>query len=146
MVIGVHSPEFAFEKNIDNVKKAVGDLGVTYPVAVDNDYAIWQSFANEYWPALYFIDTEGRIRHHHFGEGDYAESEKAIQRLLTESGNRNVATGIVNVSASGSEAAADENDVASPETYIGYERAKISSRLAAQFTTSRTCTRRHPAF
>ena len=86
VVIGVHAPEFAFEKNIDNVRQAVADLGITYPVAIDNDYAIWRAFNNQYWPAHYFIDAEGRIRHHHFGEGDYDESERVIQQLLAEAG------------------------------------------------------------
>jgi cytochrome c biogenesis protein CcdA/thiol-disulfide isomerase/thioredoxin len=124
VVIGVHAPEFAFEKNIDNVKRAVRELGVTYPVAIDNDYAIWQGFNNEFWPAHYFIDAEGRIRHHHFGEGEYAESEKVIQSLLAEANHRAVATDIVKVSAEGAEAASDSADVQSPETYIGYDRAE----------------------
>jgi cytochrome c biogenesis protein CcdA/thiol-disulfide isomerase/thioredoxin len=124
VVIGVHAPEFAFEKNIDNVKRAVRELGVTYPVAIDNDYAIWQGFNNEFWPAHYFIDAEGRIRHHHFGEGEYAESEKVIQSLLAEANHRAVATDIVKVSAGGAEAASDSADVQSPETYIGYDRAE----------------------
>ena len=123
VVIGVHAPEFAFEKNIDNVRHAVNELNVTYPVAIDNDYAIWQGFNNEFWPAHYFIDAEGRIRHHHFGEGDYAGSEHVIQQLLAEAGRTGVAGGIVNVSAKGAEAAADMADVQSPETYIGYDRA-----------------------
>jgi cytochrome c biogenesis protein CcdA/thiol-disulfide isomerase/thioredoxin len=123
VVIGVHAPEFAFEKNIDNVKKAVSDLKIGYPVAVDNNYAIWRAFDNQYWPAHYFIDTEGRIRHHHFGEGDYDESEQVIQQLLAEAGNKNVAAGLVKISATGAEAAADAMDTGSPETYVGYERA-----------------------
>jgi cytochrome c biogenesis protein CcdA/thiol-disulfide isomerase/thioredoxin len=124
VVIGVHAPEFAFEKNIDNVRRALRELRITYPVAIDNDYAIWQGFNNEYWPAHYFIDAEGRIRHHHFGEGNYAESEKVIQELLTEAGRTGVAGSIVKVSAGGAEAAADMADVQSPETYIGYDRAE----------------------
>ncbi|NJL08420.1 MAG: cytochrome c biogenesis protein DipZ [Methylacidiphilales bacterium] len=124
VVIGVHAPEFAFEKSIDNVKKAVADLGITYPVAIDNDYAIWRAFNNQYWPAHYFIDAEARIRHHHFGEGDYAGSERVIQQLLAEAGRSNVPTGATAVSATGAEAASDGRDVLSPETYIGYERAE----------------------
>jgi cytochrome c biogenesis protein CcdA/thiol-disulfide isomerase/thioredoxin len=124
VVIGVHAPEFAFEKNIDNVRRAVQDLKITYPVAIDNDYAIWRAFHNQYWPAHYFIDAQGRIRHHHFGEGDYDESEKIIQQLLAEAGSAAVPGGIVKVSASGAEAAADMADVKSPETYVGYERAE----------------------
>ncbi|MFD1560419.1 cytochrome c biogenesis protein DipZ [Paraburkholderia silviterrae] len=127
VVIGVHAPEFAFERNIDNVKKATRDLGVDYPVAIDNNYAIWRALNNQYWPAHYFVDAQGRIRHHHFGEGDYAESEKVIQQLLAEAGHpgaSKVALGIAGMSAQGVEAAADKADVQSPETYIGYERAE----------------------
>jgi len=124
VMIGVHAPEFAFEKNIDNVKKAVSDLKIGYPVAIDNDYAIWRAFSNQYWPAHYFIDAEGRIRHHHFGEGDYEGSERAIQQLLGEAGKTNQSAGVVAVNASGAEAAADMKDVQSPETYIGYDRAE----------------------
>ena len=86
VVIGVHAPEFAFEKNIDNVRWAVKDMQVDYPVAVDSDHVIWRAFKNQYWPALYFIDAQGRVRHHHFGEGAYEQSEMVIQRLLTEAG------------------------------------------------------------
>jgi cytochrome c biogenesis protein CcdA/thiol-disulfide isomerase/thioredoxin len=122
-VIGVHAPEFAFEKNVRNVRKAATDLKVDYPVAIDNDYAIWRAFGNQYWPAHYFIDAQGRIRHHHFGEGDYAESERVIQQLLAEAG-RTVANDVVAVAASGAEAAPDMTNVGSPETYIGYDRAE----------------------
>jgi cytochrome c biogenesis protein CcdA/thiol-disulfide isomerase/thioredoxin len=124
VVIGVHAPEFAFEKNIGNVKQAVAKLRIDYPVAVDNDYAIWRAFSNEYWPADYFIDANGKIRHHFFGEGDYAESEKVIQQLLAEAGKGNLPAGMVSVSATGAEAAADEADVKSPETYIGFARSE----------------------
>ncbi len=124
MVIGVHAPEFAFEKNIDNVRRAVADLKIGYPVAIDNDYAIWRGFDNHYWPAHYFIDAQGRIRHHHFGEGDYAGSERVIQQLLLEAGRNVTMTGPVAVTASGAEAAAHQQDVRSPETYIGYARAE----------------------
>jgi thiol-disulfide isomerase/thioredoxin len=127
VVIGVHAPEFAFERNIDNVKKATHDLGIDYPVAIDNNYAIWRSLNNEYWPAHYFVDAQGRIRYHHFGEGDYAESEKVIQQLLAEAGHANatsVPTGLTSTSVMGVEAAADNSDMKSPETYIGYSRAE----------------------
>ena len=127
VVIGVHAPEFAFERNIDNVKKATHDLGVDYPVAIDNNYAIWRALNNQYWPAHYFVDAQGRIRHHHFGEGDYAESEQVIQQLLAEAGHpgaSKVALGIAGAKAQGVEAAADNADMRSPETYIGYERAE----------------------
>jgi hypothetical protein len=121
-VIGVHAPEFAFERNVDNVKKAIAMLGIKYPVAIDNEYKIWRAFENEYWPAHYFIDAKGMIRHHHFGEGDYDESEGIIQKLLAEAGDSHVPTDIVAVNASGVEAASAGTDVGSPETYIGYNR------------------------
>jgi cytochrome c biogenesis protein CcdA/thiol-disulfide isomerase/thioredoxin len=124
VVIGIHAPEFAFEKKLANVRKAVGDLKINYPVAVDNDYALWRAFFNQYWPAHYFIDAEGRIRHHHFGEGGYDESERVIQELLAEAGKQNVAAGLVNVKATGAEASSDLGSVLSPETYMGYERAE----------------------
>jgi cytochrome c biogenesis protein CcdA/thiol-disulfide isomerase/thioredoxin len=127
VVIGVHAPEFAFERNIDNVKKATHDLGVDYPVAIDNNFAIWRELNNQYWPAHYFVDAKGQIRYHHFGEGDYAESEKVIQQLLTEAGHADaskLALGISGTSAQGVQAAADNADMQSPETYIGYERAE----------------------
>jgi thiol-disulfide isomerase/thioredoxin len=124
LVIGVHAPEFAFEKNIGNVKQAVAKLKIEYPVAVDNDYAIWRAFNNEYWPADYFIDAKGQIRHHFFGEGDYAESEKVIQQLLAEAGSGNLSVDMVSVSATGAEAASDAADVQSPETYIGFARSE----------------------
>jgi len=123
VVIGVHSPEFAFEKNIANVRNAVSDLKIDYPVAIDNNFAIWRAFKNQYWPAHYFIDANGNIRHHHFGEGNYAASERVIQQLLAEAGKGNVAGDTVNVSGSGVEAASTFADVASPETYVGYARA-----------------------
>jgi thiol-disulfide isomerase/thioredoxin len=122
VVIGVHAPEFAFEKNIGSVRAAVADLKIDYPVAIDNDYAVWRAFGNQYWPAHYFIDAEGRIRHHHFGEGDYEESERVIQQLLAEAG-KTFAADIVAVKAAGAEAESDMANVGSPETYIGYERA-----------------------
>ena len=124
VVIGVHAPEFAFEKEPANVKAAVRDLGITYPVALDNDHAIWRAFSNQYWPAHYFIDGQGRIRYHHFGEGGYAESEKIIQRLLAENGNAVGDMSTVKVAASGVGVAASGEDGQSPETYIGYDRAE----------------------
>jgi len=124
VVIGVHTPEFAFEKIVKNVRSAVADLKITYPVAIDNDYAIWRAFGNQYWPAHYFIDAGGRIRHHHFGEGDYAESEHVIQKLLVEAGSHAVSEDVVSVTAPGAEAASDTASVMSPETYVGYERGE----------------------
>jgi cytochrome c biogenesis protein CcdA/thiol-disulfide isomerase/thioredoxin len=126
VVIGVHDPEFAFEHNVDNVKRATHDLGVTFPVAIDNNFAIWKALGNEYWPAQYFIDAQGRIRHHNFGEGDYANSEKVIQELLKEAGDtraQHVALGLANVATPGTQMAADGSDLGSPETYVGYAQA-----------------------
>jgi thiol-disulfide isomerase/thioredoxin len=124
VVIGVHAPEFAFEKNIDNVKQAITSLKIDYPVAIDNNYAIWRSFNNEFWPADYFIDADGRVRHHAFGECDYQKSEQVIQELLRQAGRTDVPTGFVSVSGTGVEAAADMSDIDSPETYIGYDRSQ----------------------
>ena len=118
------TPEFPFEKDLSNVQKAVHDLGITYPVALDNNYSIWTAFSNEYWPAHYFIDVNGKVRYHHFGEGEYDQSEQWIQELLKERPNeQSLPGGIVNVSAQGAEAAPDTSEVQSPETYVGYERA-----------------------
>ncbi|MCC6912741.1 MAG: cytochrome c biogenesis protein DipZ [Rhodospirillaceae bacterium] len=122
VVIGVHSPEFAFERNPSNVRKAIGDLGITYPVAVDSDRTIWRAFRNAYWPAHYFIDAAGVIRHHHFGEGSYALSEKVIQTLLAEAGADNIADDTVAVKATGAQAASNWSEIGSPETYFGYRR------------------------
>jgi cytochrome c biogenesis protein CcdA/thiol-disulfide isomerase/thioredoxin len=127
VVIGVHAPEFAFERNLDNVKKAVRDLGIDYPVAVDNNYAIWRAFNNQYWPAHYFIDAQGQIRFHHFGEGEYAKSEQVIRQLLAQAGHAGaakVATGLGTAGAQGVHMAADNTDMQSGETYLGYERAE----------------------
>ncbi len=136
VVIGVHTPEFAFERNIDNVKKAVADLKIDFPVAIDNDYAVWRAFRNTYWPADYFIDGQGRIRDHAFGEGEYRGSEHTIQLLLQEAGKANVAGGFVAVNVWGAEIAPDDDDNRSPETYVGYGRAEnfISPGGAARDT------------
>ena len=122
VIIGVHSPEFAFEKEPSNVAAAVKRLGVTYPVALDSDYAIWQGFNNQYWPADYFIDAHGRIRHHYFGEGGYREGEDVIRRLLADAGYKHLPGGYVHPGAKGAEAATTR-DGRSPETYVGYTRA-----------------------
>ncbi|MEP0884064.1 redoxin domain-containing protein [Trichocoleus sp. ST-U3] len=124
VVIGIHTPEFEFEKTIDNVRRASTEMKIDYPIAVDNDYAVWRAFRNHYWPALYFIDTQGRIRHHQFGEGEYEQSERVIQQLLSESGTDRVNQEMVEVEARGFEAAADWNSLKSPENYLGYERTK----------------------
>jgi len=124
VIIGVHTPEFPFEKDEANVRKAVKDLGITYPVPMDNNYKIWRSFNNEYWPADYFIDATGAVRFHHFGEGAYDESEKQIRTLLEEANHTPLPQTATTIAASGTEAAADPNDVQSPETYVGYARAQ----------------------
>jgi cytochrome c biogenesis protein CcdA/thiol-disulfide isomerase/thioredoxin len=125
VVIGVHAPEFAFEKDPANVRRAVADLKVTYPVALDNDYAIWQAFNNQYWPAHYFIDAAGHIRGHHFGEGNYDESEQTIRTLLTDAGQTNLPpAGMAVGKAVGVQAPPDEAHDQSPETYVGYRRAE----------------------
>src|ERR1700689_1654497 len=124
VVIGVHAPEFAFEKDANNVRRAVADLKITYPVALDNDYAIWQAFNNQYWPAHYFIDASGRVRAHHFGEGNYDESEQIIRTLLTEAGQSGLPpAGMGQSTAVGVEAPPDEAHDQSPEAYVGYRRA-----------------------
>jgi cytochrome c biogenesis protein CcdA/thiol-disulfide isomerase/thioredoxin len=123
VVIGVHTPEFAFEKDLENVSKAVHDLGVTYPVALDNDYKIWNAFQNNYWPAHYFIDRQGHIRHHHFGEGEYARSEQILQRLLAD-GAPLKETSLVEVHGQGAQARPELTELKSPETYIGDRRAE----------------------
>jgi thiol-disulfide isomerase/thioredoxin len=124
VVIGVHTPEFSFEHDADNVRWAVHEMGITYPVATDNNYAVWQTFDNHYWPALYFADAEGRIRHHHFGEGDYAQSEMVIQQLLAEAGSTGAGMDMVSVDPSGLEVPADWASLRSPENYTGYERTE----------------------
>jgi thiol-disulfide isomerase/thioredoxin len=124
VVIGVHTPEFDVEHDLDNVRRAAKDLRVDYPVAVDNDYAIWSAFDNHYWPALYFVDAQGQIRHHHFGEGQYEQSEMILQQLLTEAGISGIGHDLVSVDPGGVEAAADWDSLRSPENYLGYERTE----------------------
>jgi thiol-disulfide isomerase/thioredoxin len=124
VVIGVHSPEFEFEKNVDSVRWAAKDMRINYPIAIDSDQTIWRAFRNDYWPALYFIDSQGHIRHHQFGEGEYEQSEKVIQQLLAEAGVSGMGHGLVSVDGRGAEAAADWGDLKSPETYVGYERSE----------------------
>jgi thiol-disulfide isomerase/thioredoxin len=123
VVIGVHTPEFDVEKQMANVQKAVRKFDITYPVAVDSDYAIWKAFHNEYWPAHYFIDVKGKVRFEHFGEGEYEQSEKWIQELLKEANAKPMTEGAVSVHGEGVMAASDAKEVRSPETYIGYARA-----------------------
>jgi thiol-disulfide isomerase/thioredoxin len=124
VVVGVHTPEFGFEHNPGNVRRAVQDMRVDYPVAIDNDYAVWSAFANHYWPALYFADPQGRIRHHHFGEGEYQQSEMVIQQLLAGSGSAGPDHELVSVDARDAEAPADWAALRSAENYTGYERTE----------------------
>jgi thiol-disulfide isomerase/thioredoxin len=124
VVIGVHTPEFDFEHDLDNVRRAVKDLRVDYAVVVDDDYAVWSAFDNHYWPALYFVDAEGKIRHHRFGEGDDEQSEMVVQRLLIDAGAEGIDQSLVSVDARGVEAAADWDSLWSPENYLGYERGE----------------------
>jgi hypothetical protein len=123
-VIGVHTPEFSFEHDRENVARAMADMGIFYPVALDSDYAVWDAFANHYWPALYFADGQGRIRHHHFGEGEYQQSEMIIQRLLAEAGSGGAGHDLTSPEARGLEAPADWASLRSPENYTGYERTE----------------------
>jgi hypothetical protein len=123
-VIGVQTPEFEFEKDLEGVRAAVEDMDVRYPVAVDNDYTIWRAFDNHYWPALYFIDAQGQIRHHRFGEGEYEESERVLQMLLAQAGAEIVDPKLVRVEPHGVELGADWDDLGSPENYVGYERTE----------------------
>ena len=123
VTIGVHSPEFPFEHDVEKVRPALEAMGIRYPVAMDNDFAVWRAFANEAWPALYFVDAEGRIRHRHFGEEDYERSERVIQQLLAEAGRQGTDQDVVSIQPGGVELAADWNSLGSPETYVGYARA-----------------------
>ena len=122
VVIGVHTPEFVFEHELDNVQRAARAMGVDWPIAVDNDYEVWRAFSNHYWPALYFVDAEGRIRHHRFGEGDYERSEMVIRQLLADARVDALPEGLAVIDAAGAEAGADWEDLGSPETYTGYEQ------------------------
>jgi thiol-disulfide isomerase/thioredoxin len=124
VVVGVHTPEFPFERDVDNVREAAKDLRVEYPIALDSNYAVWRAFSNAYWPAVYIADAEGRIRYHHFGEGAYAECERVIQQLLREAGGNHIADDLVSVADDGFEAQADWTNLGSPETYLGYEQAQ----------------------
>jgi thiol-disulfide isomerase/thioredoxin len=123
-LVSVHTPEFWFEHDVDNIRKAVEDLDVEFPIAVDSDYAIWRAFANRYWPALYIADAEGRIRHHQFGEGGYEECELIIQQLLRDAGREDVPSGLVSVPDEGIEAQADWSTLETPETYLGSNQAQ----------------------
>ncbi len=122
VVVGVHTPEFPFERDTDKVREAARDMSVAYPIALDPDYAVWEAFSNRYWPAVYIADAEGRIRHHQFGEGGYEECERIIQRLLGEAGHEGIGDDLVSLAPDGFEAQADWNNLGSPETYLGYQQ------------------------
>ena len=124
VVLGVHTPEFAFEKDLGNVRRAVQQMKIDHPIVIDNDYSIWRAFNNQYWPALYFVNVQGRVRDHHFGEGEYEQSEIRIQRMLTEAGVTGVPSGLVSVVGSGIEAPAAWGNLRSPENYLGLERTQ----------------------
>jgi thiol-disulfide isomerase/thioredoxin len=124
IVVGVHTPEFPFERDVDNVLRAAKDMTVEYPIALDSEYAIWQAFDNRYWPAVYIADAQGRIRHHQFGEGGYEECEMIIQMFLRESGRQGIADDLVSVADEGFEAQADWANLGTPETYLGYEQGE----------------------
>ncbi|TCM46889.1 redoxin domain-containing protein [Kribbella sp. VKM Ac-2568] len=124
IVVGVHTPEFGFEADVDNVVRAVREMKIEYPVAIDSDYAVWTAFSNHYWPALYFADVDGLIRQRHFGEGKYELSEQVIQQLLAEAGSTNTGRELATVDARGAEAPADWGSLRSPETYLGFARTQ----------------------
>jgi Thioredoxin like C-terminal domain/AhpC/TSA family len=124
VVIGVHTPEFSFEHDPENARRALAEMHVEFPIALDSDYAVWNAFTNHYWPALYLIDAGGRIRHHRFGEGDYERSEKMIQQLLTDAGAEHADREIADVVGTGPEAPADWEQLESPETYVGFRQAR----------------------
>src|SRR5262249_28854611 len=125
VVIGVHSPEFSFETDVENVRHAVQAMGVTYPVVLDSDHAIWRALDNEAWPALYFVDMKGHIRHHYYGEGSYDQAEEILQQLLAEAGPGNGSDDLVSVDPKGVEAPADWRSLRTPETYVGYARTEM---------------------
>jgi thiol-disulfide isomerase/thioredoxin len=124
VVIGVHTPEFPFEREVENVREAVEAMRVEYPIALDSDYGVWSAFANRYWPAVYLADAEGRIRYHHFGEGEYDEGEWMIQHLLREGAGEGIDNELVSVAPDGFEAQADWTNLRSPETYLGYAQGQ----------------------
>jgi thiol-disulfide isomerase/thioredoxin len=124
VIVGVHTPEFPFERDVDNVRWAANEMAVEYRIALDSEYAVWRAFGNSYWPAVYIADAEGRIRHHHFGEGAYEECERVVQGLLGEAGRSDVGNDLVSVADEGFEAQADWATLGSPETYLGYEQGE----------------------
>jgi thiol-disulfide isomerase/thioredoxin len=133
VVIGAHTPEFGFERDLENVRRAIQEMRVSYPIAVDNEYAIWRAFDNRYWPALYFVDAKGDLRHQQFGEGEYDKAEMMIQKLLADAGANGIGRELVAVNGQGIEAAPDWDSLASPENYLGSDRTEnfVSTRGAA---------------
>jgi thiol-disulfide isomerase/thioredoxin len=145
VVVGVHTPEFPFEQDVENVREAAKDMTVEYPVALDSDYAVWRAFSNRYWPAVYIADAEGQIRHHQFGEGGYEECERVIQQLLREAGREGISDDLVSIAADGFEAQADWTNLESPETYLGYEQAqRFASPVGVALDEPRTYVAPHP--
>ncbi len=134
VVVGVHTPEFPFERDVDNVRRAAEEMDVEYPIALDSEYEVWRAFSNQYWPAAYIADAEGRIRHHHFGEGGYEEQERVVQRLLGVDGD------LVSVAPGGFEAQADWPNLQTPETYLGYEQAQNFASPGGASFDKRTAT------
>ncbi len=124
VVVGVHTPEFPFERDLENVRRAAKEMRLAYPIALDSDFAVWRAFNNMYWPAVYIADAQGRIRHHQFGEGQYDECERVVQRLLHEAGAEGVGDDLVSITPDGFEAQADWTSLRSPETYLGYEQGQ----------------------
>jgi thiol-disulfide isomerase/thioredoxin len=145
VVIGVHTPEFGFEADVERVRAATSQIGIEFPVAVDSEYAIWRAFDNEYWPAMYFVDANGRIRHRQFGEGDYESAERILQKLLAEAGHVITDDSLTPVVAHGAEAQADWRNLGSPETFLGYERTvRFASAGGLRPDQSHTYTARAP--
>jgi thiol-disulfide isomerase/thioredoxin len=139
VTVGVHTPEFPFEREVDNVRDAAKDMRVEYPIALDSDYAVWRAFSNNYWPAVYIADAEGQIRHHQYGEGGYEECERVIQQLLRETGGEGIGDDFVSVAGDGFEAQADWANLETPEAYLGYEQAQnFASPDGADFDQPRS--------
>jgi thiol-disulfide isomerase/thioredoxin len=139
VTVGVHTPEFPFERDVENVRRAALDMNVTYPIALDSDYGVWDAFANRYWPAVYIADAHGRIRHHQFGEGGYEECERVVQQLLRDAGGDGVPDDVVSVNPKGLETQADWANLRTPETYLGYDQAQnFASPDGAKLDQART--------
>jgi hypothetical protein len=146
VVIGVHTPEFGFEKIVDNIRPALERFRIDYPVAVDSNYAMWQAFGNHYWPAVYLADANGRIRHHQFGEGEYERTEAVVQHLLREAGYSGMGNPAVQVEARGSEVAAAWDDLRSQESYLGDEQARGFASPGGRSSAGAAPTRHPPRY